>query len=300
MGAPRPLYYALAPTARRGKTAPAILEARVFCPAPRPARASHWPRRRSRVASVAPGPRSRGLQPRSPPVPQANPDRAGAAAKKTAPAILEARFSAPRHASHAPRVSPGGRPDVSTSVAWPVRPPPALAPCRYVYLAPPVPRGRAEEHRASHTGGALSLPRTRLTPPPEALPRGGRRLRDRGTRAVALAAPRDAHSPAPAPPSAARKNRASHRRGALSPPRRPAPPPPPHAPSACPPRLRGPYPRLPPSLLARCAASIPQPPWARRWKIGPAIAGGALSRPRPRPARLPRSPEALPRGPRRP
>ena len=88
---------------------------------------------------------------------------------------------------------------MSTSVAWPVRPPPALAPCRYVYLAPPVPRGRAEEHRASHTGGALSLPRTRLTPPPEALPRGGRRLRDRGTRAVALAAPRDAHSPAPAP-----------------------------------------------------------------------------------------------------
>ena len=84
MGAPRPLCYALAPTARRGKTAPALLEARVFCPAPRPARASHWPRRRSRVAPAAPGPGARGLQPRSPLGPQADPDRAGAAAKNRA------------------------------------------------------------------------------------------------------------------------------------------------------------------------------------------------------------------------
>ena len=65
-------------------TAPAILEARVFCPAPRPARASHWPRRRSRVAPAAPGPSARGLQPRSPLGPQADPDRAGAAAKNRA------------------------------------------------------------------------------------------------------------------------------------------------------------------------------------------------------------------------
>ena len=195
MGAPRPLCYALAPTARRGKTAPALLEARVFCPAPRPARASHWPRRRSRVAPAAPGPSARGLQPRSPLGPQADPDRAGAAAKNrasnsggavfrpsprpartfhglgrpsrvarvaiqangrglaplslwcrrkplTAPATRRrktvsnsrgALFRCPPCAARASR----DRPDVFTAVAWPVHPPPTLAPGRCVFLAPP-------------------------------------------------------------------------------------------------------------------------------------------------------------------
>ena len=297
MGAPRPLYYALAPTARRGKTAPAILEARVFCPAPRPARASHWPRRRSRVAPAAPGPSARGLQPRSPLGPQADPDRAGAAAKNrasnsggavfrppprpartfhglgrpsrvarvaiqangrglaplslwcrrkplTAPATRRrktgdvsnsrgALFRCPPCAARASR----DRPDVFTAVAWPVHPPPTLAPGRCVFLAPPRSIAPPEEYRASHTGGALSPP----------------------------------------------------------PPRRPAPPPARCAPPACPPRRQGRYTRLPPSYLKECASLTPQAPVGAPRKIGPAITGGALSLPAPRPTRashVPRSPPA--------
>ena len=172
---------------------------------------------------------------------------------------------------------------MSTSVAWPVRPPPALAPCRYVYLAPPVPRGRAEEHRASHTGGALSLPRTRLTPPPEALPRGGRRLRDRRTRAVALAAPRDAHSPAPGPPSAAPGKIAPAMGAARD--FRPATSPP--GPTAAAPRLAGVPTSAPgsiPTPLALPPRQVclfdPQPPSGAPRKIGPAITGGARFPPR--------------------
>ena len=292
MGAPRPLYYALAPTARRGKTAPALLEARVFCPAPRPARASHWPRRRSRVAPAAPGPSDRGLQPRSPLGPQADPDRAGAAAKNrasnsggavfrppprpartfhglgrpsrvarvaiqangrglaplslwcrrkplTAPATRRrktavsnsrgALFRCPPCAARASR----DRPDVFTAVAWPVHPPPTLAPGRCVFLAPPRSIAPPEEYRASHTGGALSPP----------------------------------------------------------PPRRPAPPPARCAPPACPPRRQGRYTRLPPSYLKECASLTPQP-HGRAEKNRASHHGRRALLPRTPPRTRPRSPSA--------
>ena len=220
MGAPRPLYYALAPTARRENPRQPFWR-RAFCaprhaphaprtgpggapaspPSPRgpdPEVCSHGRPRCRRLTLTAPAPRRRksrqpfwrcGFPPPATPrtylprprealprgsrrhtspwprssalaalVPQETPNRAGDAAKKTAPAPLGVSFFAARHAPHAPPATPGGRPSVLTSVGWSVPAPPAL-PSRQVRLSDsPAPQWRAEKHRASHHG--------RRAPPP--------------------------------------------------------------------------------------------------------------------------------------